>query len=89
MLSCKVLKIDGVLRRMLIPSEAATLSRGGMAAENTNDVPLIRWRKYQYKMNECDDILAYLVFNHNLGTSTKPATCIESVGKRANKHIDL
>ena len=41
--SWRVVKIEGVLRRMLMPSEAATLRRGGMAAENTNDVPLIRY----------------------------------------------
>lgn len=41
--SWSVVKIEGVLRRMLMPSEAATLRRGGMAAENTNDVPLIRY----------------------------------------------
>ena len=41
--SCRVVKIEGVLRRMLMPSEAATLSSGGIAAEKTNDVPLIRY----------------------------------------------
>ena len=35
------LKIDGVFRRMLMPSEAETARRAGTAAEKTNEVPLI------------------------------------------------
>jgi hypothetical protein len=41
--SCRVLRIDGVFRRMLIPSEAETAKRAGTAAEKTNEVPLMRW----------------------------------------------
>ena len=41
-LSCNVFRIEGVLRSMLMPSDAATLSDGGIAAEKTNDVPLMR-----------------------------------------------
>lgn len=40
--SWRALRIEGVLLRMLIPSEAATLSDGGIDAEKTNAVPLIR-----------------------------------------------
>lgn len=40
--SCSVLRMDGVLRRMLMPSLALTARRAGKAAENTNEVPLIR-----------------------------------------------
>lgn len=42
MFSWSVLKIEGVLRKMLIPSDALTASSGGEAAEKTNEVPLIR-----------------------------------------------
>ena len=42
MFSWRVVRIEGVLRRTLIPSEAATVSRAGIEAENTNEVPLIR-----------------------------------------------
>lgn len=42
-LSCRVLRIDGVFRRMLIPCEAATASIAGIAAENTKEVPLMRY----------------------------------------------
>jgi hypothetical protein len=31
--SCRALRIDGVLRRMLMPSEAETARRAGTAAE--------------------------------------------------------
>jgi hypothetical protein len=41
--SCSAAKIDGWLRRMEIPSEADTARRGGMDAEKTKEVPLIRW----------------------------------------------
>ena len=34
--------MEGVLRRMLIPSEPATVRRAGIEAEKTNEVPLIR-----------------------------------------------
>ena len=40
--SRSVAKIEGWVRRMLIASEAAVAKSGGMAAENTKDVPLIR-----------------------------------------------
>jgi hypothetical protein len=40
--SCKVLKIEGVSRRIMIDSEAATERAAGIAAENTKAVPLIR-----------------------------------------------
>ena len=33
----------GVSLRTLIPSDAATASIGGIAAEKTNEVPLMRW----------------------------------------------
>ena len=46
-LSWRVSKMDGVLRKMLIPSEALTASRAGIAAEKTNEGPLIRC--YNYK----------------------------------------
>lgn len=41
-LSCRVSKMDGVLRRMLIPSEALTARRAGMDAEKTKEGPLMR-----------------------------------------------
>ena len=43
MLSWSVLRIEGALRRMLMPSEAETARRAGTAAEKTKEVPLIRW----------------------------------------------
>jgi hypothetical protein len=43
MLSCREERTEGVFRRMLIPSEALTASRGGMEAEKTNEEPLMRW----------------------------------------------
>ena len=42
MFSCRLDMIEGVLVRMLIPSEAEVASKAGMAAEKTKDVPLIR-----------------------------------------------
>jgi hypothetical protein len=41
--SCRVLRIDGVFRRMLMPSEAETAKRAGTAVEKTNEVPLMHW----------------------------------------------
>ncbi len=41
--SCSVLRIDGVFRRMLMPSEAETARSAGTAAEKTKEVPLMRW----------------------------------------------
>ena len=35
--------MDGVLLRMLIPSEALTASNGGMEAEKTKEDPLMRY----------------------------------------------
>lgn len=43
MFSCRLDMMEGVLVRMLIPSEAEVASKAGMAAEKTKDVPLIRW----------------------------------------------
>jgi len=40
--SCKVLKIEGESRRIMMASEAATERAAGMAAEKTKEVPLIR-----------------------------------------------
>jgi len=40
--SCKVLKIDGESRRIVIASEAATERAAGMEAEKTKAVPLMR-----------------------------------------------
>jgi hypothetical protein len=40
--SCSVVRIEGVDRRMLIPSEALTASAAGMEAEKTKDGPLMR-----------------------------------------------
>lgn len=37
--------MDGVLRRMLIPSEALTARRAGREAEKTKEGPLIRCNK--------------------------------------------
>ena len=37
------LKMAGVFRRMLMPSEAETTRRAGAAVEKTNEVPLMRW----------------------------------------------
>lgn len=42
MFSCRVERIEGVLRRMLIPSEPATVNIAGIEAEKTKEVPLIR-----------------------------------------------
>lgn len=42
MFSCRVARMDGVLRRILMPSEAATERRAGMDAEKTKESPLIR-----------------------------------------------
>ena len=41
--SCSVLRIEGVFRRMLIPSEAETARSAGTAAEKTNEVLLMLW----------------------------------------------
>src|SRR5260221_1294881 len=40
--SCSVLRIEGELRRMLMPSDAETARRAGRAAEKINELPLIR-----------------------------------------------
>lgn len=45
MLVCRSARIEGVLVRMLIPSEAVVASMAGMAAEKTNEVPLMRWEE--------------------------------------------
>ena len=42
MFSCSVLRIDGVFRRILMPSEAETARSAGTAGEKTNEVPLMR-----------------------------------------------
>ena len=39
--------MDGVLRRMLMPSEALTARRAGREAEKTNEGPLIRYNKIE------------------------------------------
>ena len=39
--SCRVLRIDGVFRRTLMPEEAETARRAGTAAEKTNEVPAV------------------------------------------------
>lgn len=41
--SCNVVRMEGVDRRMLIPSEALTASRAGMEAEKTNEGPLMTY----------------------------------------------
>ena len=41
--SCKVLKIEGVLRRIEVDSEAVTARVAGVEVEKTRAVPLIRW----------------------------------------------
>lgn len=43
--SCKVLKIEGESRRIVIASKAATERAAGKEAEKTKAVPLIRWRR--------------------------------------------
>jgi hypothetical protein len=43
MFSCSVLRLEGVLRKILIPSDAETARRAGTAAEKTKEVPLMRW----------------------------------------------
>lgn len=42
MLSCRVVRMDGVERRMEMAEEAEAASRAGPAAEKTKDVPLMR-----------------------------------------------
>ena len=41
--SCKVLKIEGILRRIEVDSEAMTARVAGVEVEKTRVVPLIRW----------------------------------------------
>ena len=41
--------MDGVFRRMLIPSEALTARRAGREAEKTKEGPLIRCNKYDMR----------------------------------------
>ena len=41
--SCKVPRIEGESRMIVMASEAATERHAGMAAEKTKAVPLIRW----------------------------------------------
>ena len=43
--SWRVSNMDGVLRRMLMPSEALTARRAGREAEKTKEGPLIRCRR--------------------------------------------
>lgn len=43
MFSCSEVMIDGVSVKMPMPSEDETASMAGMDAENTKDVPLMRW----------------------------------------------
>ena len=43
--SCKVLKIEGESRRIVIASEAATEREAGVEAEKTKAVPLIRCKR--------------------------------------------
>lgn len=50
MFSCKVLRMDGVDCKRLIPSEALTASKGGMEAEKTNEGPLMI---YESKVSVC------------------------------------
>ncbi len=41
--SCSVLRINGVFRRMFMPSEAETARSAGTAAEKMKEAPLMRW----------------------------------------------
>ena len=41
--SCRVLRMDGVFLRMLMPYEAEIARRATTAAEKTNEVPLRCW----------------------------------------------
>ena len=62
--SWSVVRMDGVLRRMLMPSDAATVIMGGMAAEKTNDVPFMRWGESACKMGT--RMCTYLVFDDDI-----------------------
>lgn len=43
--SWRAVRMEGVDRRMLMPSEALTASAAGMEAEKTKDGPLMRWNR--------------------------------------------
>lgn len=49
--SCKVLKIEGESRRIVMASEAATEREAGVEAEKTKAVPLIRYRRVRKMRN--------------------------------------
>lgn len=88
--SCKVLRIDGVLRKMLIPSDAAALSSGGIAAENTKEVPLIRYTSKSFSTAPSTPIhTTYLVVDDDTRTSTETTASSQTVRKRADEHIYL
>jgi len=87
--SCKLLKIEGESRRIVIASDAATERAAGMAAEKTKEVPLIRWKgvseteEYEYEQE------VHLMLDDN-GRSGAEATCgAETGGDRSDQHIDL
>lgn len=72
--SWRVSRMDGVLRRMLIPSEALTARRAGREAEKTKEGPLMRCGN---KRNGMRNLVCYISTSTNLvvddisGTSTE------------------
>ena len=77
--SWSVVRIDGVLRRMLIPSDAATVIIGGIAAEKTNDVPLIRFGDSAREPG-CIKVCTYLMLDYDIRAGAEPTCCVKTVG---------
>ena len=87
--SCKVLRIEGDSRRILIASEAATERAAGVEAEKTKAVPLIRY-KGMSKTEKCEYRCEIHLMFDNHGRSSTEATCSAETGSsRTNQHVDL
>lgn len=87
--SCKVFKIEGESRRIVIASEAATAREAGVEAEKTKAVPLIRYgrvseiEKYGHRLG------IYLMLNNDGRSSTETACGAETGSNRTDQHVNL
>ena len=74
-----------------MPSDAATASDGGIAAEKTKEVPLIRLIMSSVS-TEHDNLgkrEAYLMVDDNGGTRAESATSCKTICERTHEDIDL
>lgn len=87
--SCRVLKIEGESRRIVIASEAETESAAGMEAEKTKAVPLIRWKRVSETDKPEYVQEAHLMFDNDRRSSTETTRGAETGSDRSDQHINL